>query len=147
MGLFDDAFSGMKSGGEFGRAEAFAGIMLSAVACDGHISDEEVRSLGTIASRMRLFENINGGKWNRMIDKLLGVLKRDGVEPLLDRSIEALPEDLHETAFAVACDLVLADQGIEDEEKQYLSNLQRKLGLDRDQALKIFKVLAIKNRG
>jgi tellurite resistance protein len=147
MGLFDDAFSGMKSGSEFGRAEAFAGIMLSAVACDGHISDEEVRSLGTIASRMRLFENINGSKWNRMIDKLLGVLKRDGVEALLDRSVETLPEDLSETAFAVACDLVLADQGIEDEEKQYLSNLQRKLSLDREQALKIFKVLAIKNRG
>jgi len=148
MGLFDGAFGGMEEGkGGFGKAEAFAGIMLSAVACDGHISDEEAHSLGTVASRMKLFEQINGQKWNRMIDKLMGVLKRDGVEVLLDKSAAALPEDLHDTAFAVACNLVLADQGIEDEEKQFLSNLQKRLGLDREMSLKIFKVMVIKNRG
>ena len=63
------------------------------------------------------------------------------------KSIESLPEELHETAFANACDLVLADQGIEDEEKEYLSDLQRRLGLEREQALKIFKIMVIKNRG
>src|SRR5262245_7750481 len=147
MGLFDNAFGDMGSKGEFGKADAFAGIMISAVACDGHISDEEVQGLGTIASRMKLFEQINGQKWNRMIDRLLGILKRDGVDVLLDKSCRALPKEMHDTAFAAACDLVLADQGIEDEEKQYLSNLQKKLALDRDQALKIFKVMVIKNRG
>jgi tellurite resistance protein len=147
MGLFDDALGGLESKDGFSKADAFAGVLLSAVACDGHISDEEVRGLGTIASRMKLFEAINGNKWNRMMDKLLGILKREGVATLLDRSVDSLPDELHETAFAVACDLVLADQGIEDEEKQYLSNLQRRLGLDREQALKIFKVMVIKNRG
>jgi len=147
MGLFDEAFSGMEGKSGFGKAEAFAGIMLSAVACDGHISDEEGHSLGTVANRMKLFEQINGQKWNRMIDRLMGVLKRDGVEALVEKSVDALPEELHDTAFAVACNLVLADQGIEDEEKQYLSMLQRKLGLDRETALKIFKVMVIKNRG
>jgi len=147
MGLFDDAFTGMEGKSGFGKAEAFAGVMLSAVACDGHISDEEVRSLFTTASRMKLFEQVNGQKWNRMMDKLLGILKRDGVDALLDKSVGALPDELHDTAFACACNLVLADQGIEDEEKQYLSNLQKRLNLDRDQSLKIFKVMVIKNRG
>ena len=148
MGLFDDAFSDLEAGkAGLNKAEAFAGIMLSAVACDGHISDEEAHSLGTVANRMKLFADINGQKWNRMIDKLMGVLKRDGVEMLLDKSAASLPQDLHDTAFAVACNLVLADQGIEDEEKQYLSALQKKLGLDRELALKIFKVMVIKNRG
>jgi hypothetical protein len=147
MGLFDNVFSDMSPKEQFSKADAFAGILLSAVACDGHISDEEVQGLGTIASRMKLFENINGQKWNRMIDRLLGILKRDGVEKLLEVSVAHLPEDLHDTAFAAACDLVLADQGIEEEEKRYLSDLQRRLGLDREQSLKIFKVMVVKNRG
>jgi hypothetical protein len=148
MGLFDDAFSDLEAGkAGLNKAEGFAGIMLSAVACDGHISDEETQSLFTAAGRMKLFETVNGQKWSRMMDRLLGILKRDGVEMLLDKSVAALPPDLHDTAFAVACNLVLADQGIEDEEKQYLSTLQKKLGLDREMALKIFKVMVIKNRG
>lgn len=147
MGLFDSAFDDMGSEQGFSRAEAFAGILLSAVACDGHISDEEAQGLYTIASRMKLFESIGNNNFNRMMDRLLGILKRQGHEDLLERSAKDLPEELHETAFAAACDLVLADQGIEDEEKEYLSVLQRHLGLDRDQALKIFKVMVIKNRG
>lgn len=147
MGLFDNAFSDMESSDGLSKAEAFAGILLSAVACDGHISEEEVQGLHTIAGRMKLYESYNGSKWSRMMDRLMGILKREGPETLLERSAKDLPEEMHETAFANACDLALADQGIEDEEKEYLSNLQRQLGLDREQALKIFKVMVIKNRG
>jgi hypothetical protein len=41
MGLFDK-FGGGRADAPFTRQEAFAGIMLSVVAADGHISDEEV---------------------------------------------------------------------------------------------------------
>jgi uncharacterized tellurite resistance protein B-like protein len=147
MGLFDDALGGVGGKEAFGPADGFAAILLSAVACDGHISDEEVHGLFTISERMKLFENVKGNKWNRMMDRLLGILKRSGVDTLIDKGAAALPEELKETAFAVACELVLADQGIEDEEKEYLSKLQEKLEIEREQAIKIFKVMVVKNSG
>jgi hypothetical protein len=147
MGLFDRAFGGQEASSTLNKYEAFAGILLAAVACDGHISDDEVQVLNTITSRMRLFESVEGPKFKKMIDRLFGILKREGHEKLLERCTEALPEELSDTAFASACDLVLADQGIEDDEKEFLSNLQVRLGVDRDQSLKIFRVMVIKNRG
>ncbi len=147
MGLFENAFDGMSGDKTLSRQEAFAGVLLAAAACDGHISNEEAQGLGVIALRMKMFQGYDGSKFSKMMDKLLGVLKREGVETLVQRSIDALPEELGETAFAGACDLALADQGIEEDEKEFLHELRMKLGIDRDQAQKIFKVMAVKNRG
>ena len=118
MGLFEDAFEDVGSRKEFGPQEAFVGILLSAVASDGYISDDEAAGLHTITARMKLFERVDGNRYGKMIDRLLGVLKRNGCDELLEQSVEYLPGELSETAFANACDLVLADQGIEEEEKR-----------------------------
>jgi hypothetical protein len=147
MGLVDSAFDGMGRDTTMTQQEAFAGILLGASACDGHISNEEAQGLGVIALRMKMFQGYDGSKFSKMMDKLLGILKRDGVETLVQRSVDALPEELGETAFAGACDLTLADQGIEEDEKEFLHELRMKLGIERDQAQKIFKVMAVKNRG
>jgi hypothetical protein len=147
MGLFENAFEGMSGDKTLNPQEAFAGVLLAATACDGHISNEEAQGLGVIALRMKLFQGFDGNKFSKMMDKLLGILKREEVEGLLEKAVSSLPEDLHETAFAGCCDLTLADQGIEEEEKEFLHELRLKLGIDRDQAQKIFKVMAVKNRG
>lgn len=147
MGLFENAFEGMAGDKTLSSQEAYAGVLLAATACDGHISSEEAQGLGTMTLRMKLFQGFDGAKFSKMMDKLLGILKREEVEGLLERAVAGLPEELCETAFAGACDLTLADQGIEEEEKEFLHELRLKLGIDREQAQKIFKVMAVKNRG
>lgn len=81
------------------------------------------------------------------MDRLLGILKREGPEALMNRAADALPPDLKDTAFANACDLVLADGSVEDEEKAFLDNLQKKLGISGDLALTIVEVMIVKNKG
>jgi hypothetical protein len=148
MGLFDNLFGGAKGGGaSLSKPEAFAGVLLSAVASDGHISDEEVRGLCTILGRMRLYDNWTSDKFNSMLNRLLGMLKREGPENILTKCAPVLPEDMRETAFANACDLLLADGGIEDEERAFLDSLQRKLEISGDQAITIVEVMVLKNRG
>lgn len=146
MGLFDNLFGGSGSK-ELSRPEAFAGILLCAVASDGHISGEEAQQLFTTLSRMKMFENWTSEKFNSMINRMIGMLKRQGVEPLLEKCATIIPEELHDTAFANACDLVLADGGIEDEEKDFIDKLSRALGIPGDQAISIVEVMVIKNRG
>ena len=147
MGLFDNIFGEKGNARELTKQEAFAGILLGASACDGHIADEEVKGLFTITERMRMFENVSPNKWNSMMDVLHKYLKKEGALKLVDRCAEALPEGLRQTAFANACDIVLADGTVEDEEKEFLDYLQKTLELDGDTALNIVEVMIIKNKG
>lgn len=148
MGLFDNMFGKQQgSSHELSRGEAFAGILLGAVASDGHIADEEAQGMWTIMARMKLFENWSGQRFNSALNRLLGILKRQGVPALLRRCAEVLPTQLHATVFANACELVLADGVVEEEEKEFLDDLQRILDISGDQALTIVEVMIIKNRG
>lgn len=147
MGLFDNAFAGFEQTQAFGPHEAFAGILLAASACDGHIADEEVQSLVACLTRMKLYQHVPPHKFNSMMDRLLGMLKRGGPEKIVTQAIPALPTELRETAFANACNIVLADGVVEDDEKEFVNSLMGQLGIPGDRALTIVQVMVIKNRG
>lgn len=147
MGLFDGVFGGSESTKEMSKGEAFAAVLLGAAAADGHIAEEEAHSLWTIIGRMKMYSNWSPDKFNSTMDRLVKNLKRSGLEALLERAAQYLPEELHETAFANACDIVLADGVVEDDEKKFLQNLTRYLRISGDQALTIARIMVIKNRG
>ena len=146
MGLFDNLF-GSKTAKEFQKTDAFAGILLGASACDGHAADEEIQALFTITGRMKMFEGFTSNKWNSMMDNLLKVLKKDGPIKLVERCANALPDELRQTAFANAADIILADGVVEEEEKEFLDHVQKMLDIDGDTALTIVEVMIIKNKG
>ena len=146
MGLFGNVF-GNSSNQRLNAAEAFAGILLGAIACDGHISAEEADGLWVITSRMKLYESFTGDKFSSMMSKLVKIHKREGDEALLRKCAGSLPDELCETVFANACDLVLADGIVEDEEEEFMNLLQKVLNINPDDAVKIADVIVIKNRG
>lgn len=147
MGLFDKIIGGAAGDRPLTTEEAFAVVLLVAMAADGHVSDEERREFGAIVNRVKLYRAMNGDQFAAMMDKLEGLLHREGAERLLDRAAQGLPEELRETAFALAADLVLADGSVETEERHLLEALQARLGLPAPTALKIVEVLLVKNRG
>jgi hypothetical protein len=147
VGLFDSLFGGGESNKGVTKQEAFAGILLAAAAADGHIAEEEARSLWTTIERMKLFEKFTPDKFNKMMDVLLKILKKGGPDMLVEKCVPAIPEELRATAFANACDLVLADGVVEDEEKALVEKLQNRLEIPGDEAMDIVKVMVIKNRG
>jgi tellurite resistance protein len=146
MGLFDDDFDALKAKG-LSKQEAFAGVLLGATASDGHISDDEMRGLCTVLFRMKMFENWTDDRINQVFNRLLGMIKREGVEKVLQKCAQALPEELHKTAFANACDMILADGVVEEEEKEFISLLWKALGISGDDAKTIAQVMVIKNKG
>ena len=148
MGLFDNLFGDKSSSNrELSKQEAFAGILLAASACDGHISDEEVQSLVTTIERMRLYENVVPARMSALMAPLFKIMKKEGPAGLVSRCAPFLSEGLAETAFANACDMVLADGVVEDEEKEFLDHLQKVLNIDGDTALTIVEVMITKNKG
>ena len=148
MSLFDDVLEdGSFQEQPFGPQEGFAGVMLGASACDGHIADEEVQSLMTILHRMKLYSRITPNQFGSMMDRILGVLKRGGPEKLMEQAIPALPPELRETAFANAVDVVLADGIVEPDEKEFIDKLSMQLEMDEKRAKAIIKVMVYKNKG
>ncbi|MFO0940157.1 MAG: tellurite resistance TerB family protein [Pirellulales bacterium] len=148
MSIFDDVLTdGQFQEQAFGPHEAYAGVLLASSACDGHIADEEVQSLVTILGRMKLYQHVNPNRFGSMMDRLLGILKRKGPEQLVEQSVAVLPPELKETAFINACDIVLADGVVEEDEKEFINNLMMKLGVGADRAKTIIKVMVFKNQG
>ena len=128
-------------------AEAFAGIVLVAVASDRQISQPELKRMYFLLARMRLFQGWSETQYHAIIDKFWDMLKSQGLEPSLDLCIRSLSPKLYQTAFAIAVDLVLTDGTVTQEEKDFLYDLQKKLGLETKLATKIIEVIMIKNRG
>jgi tellurite resistance protein len=148
MGLFDKVFNGQSADSEkLNAAESFAAIALAAVASDGYLSDEEAQSIPFILSRMKLFQTYYDDMMRRLFDKLLGMLKREGVAALFLSAKDSLPESLTQTAFAVATDLVLADGVVTDEEKEFLDELYKALEIPEEVASNVIDVMLIKNKG
>jgi hypothetical protein len=128
-------------------AEAFAAVTLSAIAVDGYLADEEIDGLITALTRMHLFKSYSGEVMRRMLHKLFGILRREGLTTLFNSAKSSLPDELQEPAFAVATDLILADGVVTEQEQDFLNQLHCALGIPAETAMKITEVMMIKNRG
>lgn len=147
MGLFDKVLGNNTVKELMTPAEAFAAITLSAIASDGYISEDETRALTVTLSRMKLYRSYSNDVMEQMFDKLLGILRYEGMNGLFDIAKESLPYEMRESAFAVASDLILADGVIAVEEQEFLNDLYQALSLDSEVATQIVEVMLIKNRG
>ncbi|MBW4628317.1 MAG: tellurite resistance TerB family protein [Brasilonema octagenarum HA4186-MV1] len=148
MGLFDKMFGGESQVQEaLSQPEAIAAIALAATASDGNLSDEQARGILSVLSGMKLFRYYSNDEINRMFEKLLNILKWEGINALFHSAKESLPYDLRETAFAIATDLVLADGVSPQEELEFLNDLSQDLGISGYIAIQIVQVMLVKNRG
>jgi len=148
MGLFDKVFGKeTAASGVLDKQESFLAIALAVSAADGHISQSEVNGIISYLSRMKMFENISGNRMQAMFDNLIGIIRRQGVGPLVNMARASLPTELRQTAFACAVDIALADGVIEQDEQNLLEELQKVLEVPENIALNIIQVMIIKNRG
>lgn len=148
MGLFDKVFGKETAGSAaLDKQESFLAIALAVSAADGHISQSEVNGIISYLSRMQMFQNIAGNRMQAMFDKLIGVIRRQGVGQLVNLAKVSLPSELRQTAFACAVDIALADGVIEQDEQKLLEELQQVLEVPENIALNIIQVMIIKNRG
>ncbi|NJL11005.1 MAG: tellurite resistance TerB family protein [Calothrix sp. SM1_7_51] len=148
MGLFDNMFSKQSSVQEaLNPAEAFAAIILAATASDGYISDEEARGICATLSRMKLFRSYPNDVMSRMLDTILGTIRREGINSLFNAAKDSLNPDMREAAFAFTTDLVLANDVVTIEEEDFLNDLYQSLGISSETAKQIVEVMLIKNRG
>lgn len=147
MGLFDKVLGPKEDKAKLSKEEAFAAVGFAAIAADGVITEEEARGFIVGLYRMKMFSNFSDNQMNALLNKLINVIKKQGLEGLVSMSNETLPADLKETAFAVATDLAFADGDVDQTERDILTKIQQMMGIPEAQAMKIIEVMMIKNKG
>lgn len=149
MSLFDDILEDGNTFQEqpYGPHEGYAGVLLVASACDGHIADDEGQALFMILRQKKLYQRLSEQQFGSLVDRLLGQLRRSGPEKLLEKCYPVVPTELRESVFANAVDIVLSDGTVEEAEKEFIDGLKSKLEIDEQRAKTIVKVMVYKNHG
>ena len=93
MGLFDKV-KGVKEAEntKLTKEESFAAVALAAVAADGMITEEEANGLVVSLVRMKLFSGYNSNQMGAMLNKLVQIIKKQGVDELVNMAKESLAE-------------------------------------------------------
>ena len=106
--------------------------MVLASAADREMTDTELRRIGQIVDRLPVFEDFDTDTLAARAAECAELLNaEDGLEAVLEAIRGALPKKLHETAYAVACEIVVADGKVAQEELRLLEMLAESLPIDR----------------
>ena len=150
MGIFDKVFkidNTKASDLKLSNGESFLAIMLSAVASDQIVAKDEMLLFLNLLSRFKGLESVSKHQFEKMIDRFQKIINRDGVGTLVDAAKKGLKDDMKETAFANAVEIVLADGYVDTKEKEFLEHLQKAVEISDERAQTIIEVIMIKNRG
>ena len=144
MGLFDS----LRSAGAptFDAQSSIMTIVLAAMKADGSIDDEEVVRLRTMCARSPIFAANSRERDDEIIAFADKVTEQFGVASI-EMAVKNLKQELRETGFAFACEMVLADGMVSDAEERYLTNLATSLGIPNATLSALVLATIVRNRG
>ncbi len=106
--------------------------MVLASAADQDMTDSELMTIGEIVRTLPVFEDYDEGDLPGATEACAELLaEEDGLDRAIDFIKGALPEKLRETAYALACDIVAADNEASQEELHLLEFLRHRLDVER----------------
>jgi tellurite resistance protein len=106
--------------------------MVLVSAADRNMSDAELRTIGEIVRYLPIFRKFDLDKLPKVAADCAEILDDDeGLDKALEVIKGALPTKLHETGYALACDVAASDGHIEPEVIRLLELLRHALGVDR----------------
>jgi len=109
--------------------------MVLASAADGDMSDAEMENIGVQVRFLPAFRGWDLDQFDNVAAECLRLLgQSDGLHDALAAIQEMLPDDMYETAYALACDMVAADGHATQEELRILELMRHELGIGRLQA-------------
>ncbi|SET05571.1 tellurite resistance TerB family protein [Oceanicella actignis] len=112
--------------------DALVAVMVTTSAADQRLSTPELLSIERIVSAMPAFEGYDPDRVamvSRMVMDMLS--EEDGLDAILGLVREALPDELGETAYAMACDVAAADGRVKMTELRFLEMVRHELNVGR----------------
>jgi tellurite resistance protein len=112
--------------------DALVAIMIAVSAADENIRTAELVSIEDIIDNLPVFAAYDPDRLVRVSKTVFDLLEQeDGLDALFGLVTGALPDRLHETAYALACDVAAADGQITGPEARMLEEVREELQIDR----------------
>ena len=112
--------------------DALVAVMVAASASDQNMRTAELVAIQSMVNHMPIFAEYDPDRIRRVSQIVFDLFEEeDGLDALFGLIRAALPERLHETAYALACDVVAADGRLRDMELRMLEEVREELSIDR----------------
>jgi len=106
--------------------------MVLVSAADRDMTDSEMQTIGDIVKHLPVFRDYDPVEITRDAAACAELLNDGaGLEGVLKLIEDNLPTRLHETAYALACDVAAADEKVSQEELRLLEILRHRLAVGR----------------
>lgn len=105
-------------------------VMMSA--SDRDMTDAELQTMGDIVKHLPVFRDYDLSKLSGAAANCAELLADpDGLEKALELIATTLPAKIHETAYALACEVAAADGSVSQEELRLLEMMRHRLQVGR----------------
>ncbi len=107
-------------------------VMVIMAAADRRMVDAEITAMSHSIADMPVFKTYDRAKLLAAMQACTDILQHgEGLETVLGLVAEALPENLRDTAYAVACTVAVSDGRVGQEELRLLEMIRDELDIDR----------------
>jgi tellurite resistance protein len=112
--------------------DALVAVMVAASISDETIRTAELVKIEQIVDNLPVFGSYDADRTRDVAQTVFKLFEdEDGLDALFGLVRAVLPERLHETAYATACDVAAADGALRQSELRFLEELRYALEIDR----------------
>lgn len=112
--------------------DALIAVMIACSAADQNMRTAELVAIQRVVNHMPVFAGYDADRIRRVSRTVFDLFEEeDGLDALFGLIRGALPERLHETAYALACDVITSDGRHSEVELHMLEELREQLVVDR----------------
>ena len=107
-------------------------VMIAVSAADAQLRTAEMVAIQRIVNHMPVFADYDPDRTRQITQTVFDLFEEeDGLAALFGLIREGLPVRLHETAYALACDMAAADGRLGEVELRMLEEVREELSIDR----------------
>ena len=112
--------------------DCLVALMVAISASDENIRTAELVKIQSSVNMLPIFADYDIDRMNTVTQIVFDLFEQeDGLDALFGLIRENLPERLHETAYALACDVAAADGNLAETELRLLEEMRYELDIDR----------------
>lgn len=112
--------------------DALIAVMIAVSAADEQLRTPELVAIQRTVNHMPVFADYDADRIRQVAQTVFDLFEEeDGLDALFGLIRDSLPVRLHETAYALACDVVAADGRLREVELRMLEEVREELAIDR----------------
>lgn len=123
--------------------EGVVAIVFVAMFANNDVNKEDLEYLSDMLSSLEIFDSYSTIEMQEVLDDITSIYDEEGIGILFNTAIASITDELVETAFEVAVEVVLVDDSLSEEAENFLYNIQKALGIPEEIAQEIIDDLVI----